>query len=78
MQVDELLRVTRYAYEAGEYPDGMDAYTAGFVEGDGGLLNALCCLRSAVCLIPGVNGYPGPRGREVPLEDWHGKAVSAS
>ena len=53
-QVDELIRITGYSYEAGEYPDEMSDYARAYTDGDGGLLNALSHLKRALCLLPGV------------------------
>lgn len=51
-QVEEILRVTGYLYEAGGYPDAMSDYARAYVDGDGGLLNALSHLKRALCLLP--------------------------
>lgn len=53
-QVEEILRVTGYLYEAGGYPDEMSDYARAYVDGDGGLLNALSHLKRALCLLPGA------------------------
>lgn len=44
VQLLEIWNATGYAYEAGEYPAGMSDFTKGFIDGDGGLMNALAAL----------------------------------
>lgn len=51
-QVEELIRVTGYSYEAGGYPDDMSDYARAYIDGDGGLLNALSHLKRALFLLP--------------------------
>lgn len=51
-QVEELIRVTGYSYEAGEFPDEMSDYARTYTDGDGGLLNALSHLKRALYLLP--------------------------
>lgn len=53
-QIDELIRVTAYSYEAGERPDGMSEFAREYTVGDGGLLNALRDLRYARALLSGA------------------------
>lgn len=53
-QVDAIIDATAYAYEAGDYPDGMDEFTAAYVVGDGGLLNALGHLRRTLVILDAV------------------------
>lgn len=68
-QVEAIFDATTYSYEAGEYPPLLDAYTASFVSGDGGLLNALTFLKRALELLE------VERMRRM-VEPWHGKAAT--
>ncbi|WP_100443885.1 hypothetical protein [Mycobacteroides abscessus] len=54
-QIDEVIAVTVYAYEAGEYPDEMSAFARKYTDGDGGTLNALQDLRYALVLLSGAD-----------------------
>lgn len=54
-QIDELIRVTGYAYQAGGYPDGMSDFARNYTDGDVGLLNALRDLRYARALLSGAD-----------------------
>lgn len=69
-QVEAVWDATVFSYEAGDFPDGMDEFTASFVEGDGGLLNTLAYLRRALELLEVERSL---RMAEQ-LEPWHGKA----
>lgn len=49
--VKRVLAATAYSYEAGEYPDGMDADVSAYVTGDGGLMNALTDLLAVLAVL---------------------------
>lgn len=44
-QIEELLRVTAYSYEAGSYPNSMSEWARDYTAGDGGLLRIILELR---------------------------------
>lgn len=54
-QIDEVITVTGYSYEAGEYPDEMSDFARKYTDGDGGTLNALRDLRYALVLLSGAD-----------------------
>ncbi|SHX43889.1 Uncharacterised protein [Mycobacteroides abscessus subsp. massiliense] len=54
-QIDDVMQVTGYAYQAGGYPDEMSDFARNYTDGDGGLLNALRDLRYARALLSGAD-----------------------